>query len=307
MADVQASDVKSLRDRTGAGMMDCKKALVECGGNIENAIDWLRKKGLAAAAKKSNRVAAEGLVGVRVSENNGSIVEVNAETDFVARNDLFQKYVEDVVKIACEHRLDIEALRKAPYPETARSISDELTNLVAIIGENMELRRVSHIGVSNGVIASYVHNKISANLGRIGILVALESAGNKDKLLELGKKIAMHIAATSPASATIEDLDPVLLEREKAIVLEQAKGMGKAAEFIDKIVEGRLRKFYEEVVLLEQVFVIDGASKVKEIVAKVEKEIGTSIAIKCFVKYVLGEGIEKQSVDFAAEVAAQLK
>jgi elongation factor Ts len=306
MAEVKANEVKALRYRSGAGMMDCKKALVECEGNIEDAVDWLRKKGLAAAAKKSGRVAAEGLVGVCVEGQGGAVVEVNAETDFVARNELFQKYVDDVVKIASEHRYDVERLKLHAYPQTGRNVSEELTNLVAIIGENMQLRRVAHLSVSEGVIASYVHNKISDNLGKIGVLVALESSGDKEKLLDLGKKIAMHVAAANPQSTSIADLNPALLERERSVVAEQAKSTGKPAEFIEKIVEGRIRKFYEEVVLLEQVFVMDGATKVKDVVADAAKEIGAPVELKGFVKFVLGEGIEKQTVDFVAEVAAQL-
>ncbi|MDR2067864.1 MAG: translation elongation factor Ts [Holosporaceae bacterium] len=306
MVDIQASDVKTLRDRTGAGMMDCKKALVECLGNIEEAVDWLRKKGLAAAAKKAGRIAAEGLVGVHVSGNIGALIEVNAETDFVARNELFQKYVGSVVEIACHRDLDLESLKIASYPGTDHSVAEELSNLIAVVGEKMELRRLAQLSVSNGVIASYVHNKIAANLGKIGILVAIESSGNKEKLLDLGKKIAMHIAATSPVSTSIDDLDPVILEREKAVVSEQAKNMRKPAEFISKIVDGRIRKFYEESVLMEQIFVIDGTSRVKDVIENLAKEIGAPVVVKGFVKYLLGEGIEKQSVDFAAEVAAQL-
>lgn len=306
MAEITTADVKALRERSGAGMMDCKKALVECDGDIEAAIDWLRKKGLAAAAKKSGRVAAEGLVGVCVDGTKGALLEVNAETDFVARNELFQKYVGDSVVLACANNADIEALKGVDYPETGRNVADELTNLIAVIGENMTLRRVAHMSVSNGVIASYVHNKISDNLGKIGILVALESDGDKEKLLAIGKKIAMHIAAANPQSTSIAELDPALVARERDVVTEQAKNSGKPAEFVDKIVEGRLRKFYEEVVLLEQVYVIDGSSKVKDVIANAAKEIGAEITLKGFVKFVLGEGIEKQAVDFAAEVAAQL-
>ncbi|MDR2158185.1 MAG: translation elongation factor Ts [Holosporaceae bacterium] len=306
MTEIKATEVKALRDRTGAGMMDCKKALVECDGNLENAVDWLRKKGLAAAAKKSGRVAAEGLIGVCVEGKSGAIVEINAETDFVARNELFQKYVGDVVKIARKNNCDVETLKTLKYPETERNVSEELTNLIAVIGENMGIRRTAYLSVSEGVVASYVHNKVSPDLGKIGILVALESSGDKEKLLDLGKKIAMHVAAANPQSLSIEDLDPSLLERERNVVLDQAKSMGKPAEFIEKIVEGRIRKFYEEVVLLEQVFVIDGSAKVKDVVANASQEIGATTTIKGFVKFVLGEGIEKQSVDFAAEVAAQL-
>jgi elongation factor Ts len=273
---------------------------------MEEAVDWLRKKGLAAAAKKSGRVAAEGLVGVHVEGGKGSVVEVNAETDFVSRNELFQKYVGDVVKMACKNGGDAESLKKLAYPGTGRDVSEELTNLIAVIGENMGLRRVAHLSVSDGVVASYVHNKVSDNLGRIGILVALESSGSKDKLLDWGKKIAMHVAAANPQSVSVDDLDPALLERERNIVSDQAKNMGKPAEFIDKIVEGRIRKFYEEVVLLEQVFVVDGSTKMKDVVANIAREVGAPVVVAGFVKFVLGEGIEKQSVDFAAEVAAQL-
>ena len=306
MAEITASEVKALRDRTGAGMMDCKKALVACEGDVEKSIDWLRKKGLSAAAKKSGRVAAEGLVGLYVDEKKGTVLEVNAETDFVARNDLFQKYVSTVVEIASKNDADLETLKNLDYPETGRNVTEELTNLIATIGENMGLRRVSHISVNDGVIASYVHNKIADNLGKIGILIGLESTADKAKLLEFGKKIAMHIAAASPKSVNISYLDPEVVARERDIVTEQAKNSGKKEEFIPKIVEGRLSKFYGEVVLMEQVFVIDGSSKVKDVIAQAEKDLGSPIKIVGFKKFVLGEGIEKQAVDFAAEVAAQL-
>ncbi len=306
MAEIKASEVKALRDRTGAGMMDCKKALVACDGDIEQAIDWLRKKGLSVAAKKSGRVAAEGLIGVCVEGNQGTVLEVNAETDFVARNELFQKYVSTVAELACNKKMDLESLKSEAYPETGRTVADELTNLIAIIGENMSLRRVAHLSVKDGVIAAYVHNKVSDKLGKIGILVALESTADKAKLAELGKKIAMHVAAANPKSVSIEDLDPAVIARERDVVTEQARNTGKKEEFIPKIVEGRLSKFYGEVVLLEQIFVMDGESKVKAIVAAAEKELGAPIKIVKFEKFVLGEGIEKQTVDFATEVAAQL-
>jgi len=306
MAEITASEVKALRDRTGAGMMDCKKALVACEGDVEKSIDWLRKKGLSAAAKKSGRVAAEGLVGLYVNDKKGTVLEVNAETDFVARNDLFQKYVSTVVELASKNNADLETLKSLDYPGTARNVSEELTNLIATIGENMGLRRVSHISVNDGVVASYVHNKIADNLGKIGILIGLESTADKSKLLELGKKIAMHIAAASPKSVDISDLDPEIVARERDVVTEQAKNSGKKEEFIPRIVEGRLSKFYGEVVLLEQIFVIDGSSKVKDVLAQAEKDLGAPIKISGFKKFVLGEGIEKQAVDFAAEVAAQL-
>lgn len=304
--DIKASEVKALRDRTGAGMMDCKKALVACEGDVEQAIDWLRKKGLAAAAKKAGRVAAEGLIGVYVNGTKGTLVEVNAETDFVARNDLFQKYVSTVVELADKNNSNIESLKTLDYPGTERNVADELTNLIATVGENMELRRVGHLSVSDGVVASYVHNKISDNLGKIGILVGLESLGDKEKLQALGKKIAMHIAAASPKSVGVEDLDTGLVARERDIAAEQARNSGKKEEFIPKIVEGRLGKFYGEVVLMEQVFVIDGSSKIKDVIAEAEKDLGAKIQVIGFLKFVLGDGIEKQSVDFAAEVAAQL-
>jgi len=306
MAEITASEVKALRDRTGAGMMDCKKALVACEGDVEKSIDWLRKKGLSAAAKKSGRVAAEGLVGLYVNDKKGTVLEVNAETDFVARNDLFQKYVSTVVELASKNNADLETLKSLDYPGTARNVSEELTNLIATIGENMGLRRVSHISVNDGVVASYVHNKIADNLGKIGILIGLESTADKSKLLELGKKIAMHIAAASPKSVDISDLDPEIVARERDVVTEQAKNSGKKEEFIPRIVEGRLSKFYGEVVLLEQIFVIDGSSKVKDVLAQAERDLGAPIKISGFKKFVLGEGIEKQAVDFAAEVAAQL-
>ncbi|MDR0753745.1 MAG: translation elongation factor Ts [Holosporaceae bacterium] len=307
MADVKASDVKALRDCIGAGMMDCKKALVECNGNIEDAIDWLRKKGLAAAAKKSSRIAAEGLVGVAAEGRCGTIVEINAETDFVARNELFQKYVKDVARIAYENNCTLEQLKALEYPGTGHSISEELTNLIAVIGENMEIRRVSHLAVSNGVVSSYVHSKVAPTLGRIGVLVALESFGNQEKLLDLGKRIAMHIAASNPLSLSIADLDPVQLQRERDVVAEQARSTGKPVEFIEKIQDGRIRKFYEEVVLLEQIFVLDNNSRVKDVISAAAQDVGAPVILKGYRKFVLGEGIERQTVDFAADVAAQLK
>lgn len=304
--EITAAQVKALRDRTGAGMMNCKKALVECSGDVEQAIDWLRKKGLSAAAKKAGRATAEGLVGIVVSGNSGTMVEVNAETDFVARNEKFQDFVRTVADIAAKENADCETLKNLPYPGTGRNIADELTNLIATIGENMCLRRVGHLSVKEGAIASYVHNKSADNLGQIGVLVAIESSADRNKLLEFGKKVAMHIAASSPLSVNIDSLDPQALEREKAVAAEQAKNSGKKAEFVDKIVEGRLRKFYEESVLLEQKYVMDDSLKVSEVVENFAKELGTPVRIVSFVKYVTGEGVEKETVDFASEVAAQL-
>ncbi len=306
MAEIKATEVKALRDRTGAGMMDCKKALVACDGDMEQAIDWLRKKGLSAAAKKSGRVATEGLVGVYVDGTKGTVLEVNAETDFVARNDMFQKYVSTAIELASKNNSDIESLKNLPYPETGRTVSEELTNLIATIGENMGLRRVSHVSVKEGIVSSYVHNKLSDNLGKIGILVGLESTADKEKLAELGKKISMHIAAASPLSLSINDLDPAVVARERDIVMEQARSTGKPEEIVQKIAAGRISKFYEEVVLLEQTFVMDGKLKIKDVIAQAEKDLGAEIKITGFERFSLGEGIEKQTVDFAAEVAAQL-
>lgn len=306
MAEIKATEVKALRDRTGAGMMDCKKALVACDGDMEQAIDWLRKKGLSAAAKKSGRVATEGLVGVYVDGTKGTVLEVNAETDFVARNDMFQKYVSTAIELASKNNSDIESLKNLPYPETGRTVSEELTNLIATIGENMGLRRVSHVSVKEGIVSSYVHNKLSDNLGKIGILVGLESTADKEKLAELGKKISMHIAAASPLSLNVNDLDPAVVARERDIVMEQARSTGKPEEIVQKIAAGRISKFYEEVVLLEQTFVMDGKLKIKDVIAQAEKDLGAEIKITGFERFSLGEGIEKQTVDFAAEVAAQL-
>ena len=305
MSEITASDVKALRERSGAGMMDCKKALVECEGDIEKAVDYLRKKGLSTAAKKASRVAAEGLIGVHVDGTKGTIVEVNAETDFVARNETFQAFVKKIVEIASAKNCDLKTLKTADYGN-GHTVSEETVNLIATIRENIELRRVSYMTVDNGIVASYVHNKISDGLGKIGVLVGIESTGDKAKLMELGKQIAMHIAAANPLSTSVDDLDPAVVERERAVVTEQAKNSGKKPEFVDKIVEGRLRKFYEDAVLLEQVFVIDGETRVKDVVAAASKELGTPVKVKGFYKFVLGEGIEKQVVDFAAEVAAQL-
>lgn len=304
MSSISADAVKALRERSGSGMMDCKKALVECDGDIEKAVDYLRKKGLSTAAKKASRVAAEGVVGVYVNGTQGTIVEINSETDFVARNDKFQDFAQKVVRIASDKNCDLASLRAADYGN-GHSIEEEELNLTATIREKIALRRVEHIAVNEGVVASYIHSKIADDLGKIGVLVAIESAGDKTKLLDFGKKIAMHIAAANPLSTSIEDLDPAVIARERDVVSEQAKNSGKNPEFLDKIIEGRLRKFYEEAVLLEQVFVVDGENTVKKVVENFAKEIGTPVKVVRFIKFVLGEGIEKEVVDFAAEVAAQ--
>ncbi|MBW8309863.1 MAG: translation elongation factor Ts [Candidatus Paracaedibacteraceae bacterium] len=304
MAEISAALVRELREKSGAGMMDCKKALTETNGNVEEAIDWLRKKGLAAAAKKAGRVAAEGLVGVATNGTKGAIVEINAETDFVARNDQFQSMVRNITEIALTGAHTDESLKSAKYDD-AQTVESEITRLIATIGENMSLRRTQSLSVSQGVISSYIHNATAPGLGKIGVLVALESAAPADKLNELGKKIAMHIAAANPAALTIEEVDPTALERERTVLIEQARATGRPEEIIQKMVEGRVRKFYEEVVLLEQTFVLDGQTKVAEVVDQAGKEFGAPVKLTSYVKYTLGEGIEKEESDFAAEVAAQ--
>jgi elongation factor Ts len=305
MAEITASLVKELREKTGAGMMDCKKALTETSGDLEGAVDWLRKKGLAAAAKKAGRVAAEGLVAVATADTVGAVVEVNSETDFVARNERFQAFANEAARQALTGNGDLDTLLQVQYPETGRTIAEEVTHMVATIGENMNLRRISRIEVGSGVVASYVHNALAPNLGKIGVLVGLESTGDRSRLAELGRQIAMHIAAARPEAVNIEDVDSTALDRERNVLADQARASGKPEEIIAKMVEGRLRKYYEEVVLLEQVYVIDGENKVRKVVETVAKEIGAPIKIVGFTRFVLGEGIEKEQSDFAAEVAAQ--
>lgn len=304
MTVITAGLVKELREKTGAGMMDCKKALVECAGDFENAVDWLRKKGLSAAAKKSGREAAEGLIGTLIVDKKAVAIELNAETDFVARNEKFQNLVSNVAKVAINCAADVEEIKSASYPTSDRTVDAEITDLIAIIGENMNLRRVCHINVDNGVIVSYMHNAIAEGLGKIGVLVALESAGDKAKLMDLGRKIAMHIAATNPASLDISSVSIEALEREKQIFAEQARNSGKPENIVEKMVEGRVNKYYQETVLLEQVFVMDNKTPIKQVILDAEKEIGSSIVLKGYVRYELGEGIEKTQSDFAAEVAS---
>ncbi|MBL8596148.1 MAG: elongation factor Ts [Devosia sp.] len=301
---VTAQQVKELREATGVGMMDCKKALEETGGDMEAAVDWLRTRGLAKAAKKAGRIAAEGLVGVNVEGTQAAIVEVNSETDFVARNEQFQAIVGNVAKLAVEAGGSTDKLAEMPFPGTGRSVAAELTDAIAKIGENMNLRRSAVIDVKDGVIGSYVHNTVKPGMGKLGVIVGLESTGDKNVLLALGKQIAMHIANTNPASVSEADIDPALVAKEREIFTEQAKETGKPAEVIAKMVEGRVRKFFEESTLLAQTFVIDGESKVKDVVAKAEKDAGAPIKVTKFVRYSLGEGIEKAETDFAAEVAA---
>jgi elongation factor Ts len=305
MAEITASLVKELREKTGAGMMDCKRALGETQGDIEGAVDWLRKKGLAAAAKKAGRIAAEGLVGVATSANAGAVVEVNSETDFVARNEAFQNFVRQVAELALA-KGDLESVKAAAFPGTGRNVGEELTHLVATIGENMSLRRIRRLETGKGVVVSYVHNALVPGLGKIGVLVALDSAADAAKLTALGKQLAMHVAAANPQFLTIADVDSASLDRERDILREQAKASGKPDAIIDKMVEGRLRKYYEEVVLLEQIFVVDGETRIAKVVEAAAKEAGGPIKITAFARFALGEGIEKEQSDFAAEVAAQL-
>jgi len=301
---VTATQVKDLREMTGVGMMDCKKALEETGGDMEAAIDWLRTRGLAKAAKKAGRIAAEGLVGVSTEGTKAAIVEVNSETDFVARNEQFQGIVGNVAKLALEAKGNVEKLAEMPFPGTGRSVAAELTDAIAKIGENMNLRRSQVIEVADGVIGSYVHNTVKPGLGKLGVIVGVESRGDKAVLAGLGKQLAMHIANTNPASVSSDDIDPAIVAKEREIFTEQAKESGKPADVIAKMVEGRVRKFFEEATLLAQTFVIDGESKVKDIVEKAAKEAGAPIKITKFARFALGEGIEKQETDFAAEVAA---
>ncbi|WP_436641791.1 translation elongation factor Ts [Microbaculum sp. FT89] len=304
MANITASMVKELRDQTGAGMMDCKAALAETDGDMEAAVDWLRAKGLSKAAKKAGRVAAEGLVAVAGDGNRGVVVEVNAETDFVARNDMFQEMVRKIAEVALSVGGDFAALSQANFPGTDRTVADHVQEMVGQIGENMTLRRSAGFEVTPGAVASYIHSVTGPSLGRIGVLVALESSGDKDKLAALGKQIAMHVAATNPLAVDVDGLDASVVDRERAVYREQAKESGKPDEIVEKMVEGRIRKFYEEAVLLKQAFVIDPDNTVEKAVKAAEADVGAPIKVVGFVRFALGEGIEKEEADFAAEVAA---
>lgn len=304
MAEITAAMVKDLRTRTGAGMMDCKKALIENDGDIEASVDWLRTKGLAAAAKKSGRVAADGLVGVVAAGTSGALVEVNSETDFVARNELFQGFVAGVAEVALAVGDDVEALKAADYQGSDRSVAEEITRLIATIGENMALRRAVRLSVGAGLVGSYVHNAVAPGVGKIGVLVALESNAGADALEPLAKHVAMHVAATAPQALDVESLDPAAVEREKAVLAEQARDSGKPEAIVEKMIEGRLRKFYEEVVLLRQVSVVDGEKRIEQVVAEAAKAAGSVIQLAGFARFALGEGIEKEETDFAAEVKA---
>jgi elongation factor Ts len=307
MAEVTAALVKELREKTGAGMMDCKRALDDSAGDIEAAVDWLRKKGLATAAKKAGRIAAEGLVGVSTKTLAGAVVEVNSETDFVSRNRQFQEFVQAACGLAVEGDGMLETLMRMPIPGSHRSVEEELAHLVATIGENLVLRRLQRLAVTEGVVCSYVHNALGFGVGKIGVLVALTSNAPADRLTAVGKQLAMHVAAANPLYLDIASVPASALERERDVLREQARASGKPEAIVERMVEGRLRKFYEEFVLLEQIFVVDGESKVAKVVDEAAKAIGAPIRVTGFARFALGEGIERRPTDFAAEVAAQLK
>jgi len=307
MAEVTAALVKELREKTGAGMMDCKRALGEAGGDIEAAVDWLRKKGLSAAAKKAGRVAAEGLIGVATRGPVGAVVEVNSETDFVARNQAFQSFVRTVSELALDGNGEIDALKESEFPGTGRTVLEEQTHLIATIGENIVLRRMKRLSTEAGGVFSYVHNSLGPGLGKIGVLVTLASGAPAAQLAELGKQLAMHIAAANPLYLDIASVPQAALDRERAVLREQAQASGKSDSVVERMVEGRLRKFYEEFVLLEQIFVVDQETKISKVIEQAGRTVGAPIRVESFVRFALGEGVERQPTDFAAEVAAQLK
>lgn len=301
MTQITAAMVKELREKSGAGMMDAKKALEEMNGDMEAAVDHLRKKGMAKADKKSSRTAAEGLVAIVSKGTEGAVVEVNSETDFVARNDNFQEFVRNVAEKALGAD-NAEGLMAADYD--GKSVQETLTNLVATIGENMSIRRMEKLSVSEGAVVGYVHNAAAPNLGKIGVLVALESAGDQGKLEALGKQIAMHVAAAFPKYLNRDEVDAAEMEREKNVIREQALAEGKPAEIVEKMLEGRMRKFYEEICLLDQTFVIDGETKISKLLENAAGDVGAPVELKAYARFQLGEGIEKEETDFAAEVAA---
>ncbi|BCH24918.1 elongation factor Ts [Mesorhizobium sp. L-8-10] len=304
---ISAAQVKQLRDMTGAGMMDCKAALAETNGDMEAAVDWLRKKGIAKADKKAGRTAAEGLVGVASDANGAVVVEVNSETDFVARNAAFQEIVRNVSQLALATDGSSEAVAAAAYPGTGKNVADTIKDAVGTIGENMSFRRSAKLSVSAGAVATYVHNAVADNLGKMGVLVGVETTGNAEAARAFGRQVAMHVAATNPLALTAEEIDPAVVAREKDIFSDQARQSGKPENIIEKMVEGRLRKFYEEVVLLKQAFVLNPDITVEKALKDAEKEIGAPAKITGFVRFALGEGIEKEESDFAAEVAAAVK
>lgn len=303
---ISAAQVKELRELTGAGMMDCKAALAETNGNMEEAVDWLRKKGISKADKKAGRTAAEGLIGVDAGVREAAIVEVNSETDFVARNGAFQEIVANVAKVALAYG-DTEAVAAADYPGSGKSVTETIKDAVGTIGENLGFRRSAKLSVGKGAVATYVHNAVADNLGKLGVLVAIETEGDAAKAAAFARQVAMHVAAINPLALTTDELDPAAVEREKAIFSDQARASGKLEAIIEKMVEGRLRKFYEEVVLLKQAFVLNPDVTVEQALKEAEKEIGAPAKISAYLRFALGEGIEKQESDFAAEVAATVK
>lgn len=304
---ISAAQVKELRELTGAGMMDCKAALNETSGDMEAAADWLRKKGIAKADKKAGRTAAEGLIGVATEGNRAAVVEVNSETDFVARNDAFQQIVRNVAQVAVEVGGETEAVAEARYPGSTKSVADAIKDAAGTIGENLSFRRSKMLQVDTGAVATYVHNSVSENLGKLGVLVSIETAGDPEAARTFARQVAMHVAAANPLSLNTSDLDPAAVEREKAIFSDQARQSGKPENIIEKMVDGRLRKFYEEVVLLKQAFVLNPDLTVEKALKEAEKDIGAPAAITGFVRFALGEGIEREETDFAAEVAAAVK
>ncbi|MBA8667495.1 elongation factor Ts [Holosporaceae bacterium 'Namur'] len=292
MTNINASSVKELREKTGAGMMDCKKALTECSGDFEAAVDWLRKKGLSAAGKKADRVAAEGLIAIYTENTRGTVLELNSETDFVARNEKFQSLAKSLVRNASNFNGSVEEL-KASKLEDGKTVNEEVIEHVAVIGENLSLRRFETLSVNSGAVVSYIHNAVAEGLGKIGVIVALESEAKYEDLLPVGKQIAMHIAAAKPEALNIEQLDPAKVEKEKSILSEQALASGKPKEVVEKMLEGRIRKYYEEVVLLEQIFIMDNKMKISQVIENAGRQIGKPIKLTAFVRYALGEGIEK--------------
>ena len=300
MAEVTAALVKQLRDKTGAGMMDCKKALADTEGDLQAAVDWLRKKGLSQAAKKAGRATAEGLIGLAVSGARGAMVEVNAETDFVARNETFQAFVRKVTQVALETDGTLEGLKAATYPDTGRNVADELTQLIGTIGENMKLGRVAVQSVPQGAVAGYVHNQLAPGLGKLGVLVGLESSADPAALEAPARQIAMHVAAANPKAVSQQDIDPALVERERRVLMDQARESGKPESIIEKMVEGRLRKFYEEVALLDQIFVVDGENRVRKYVEGVASDVGAPVSVSGFARFQLGEAESAEAEGAAA-------
>ncbi|MBF2715893.1 MULTISPECIES: translation elongation factor Ts [Rhizobium/Agrobacterium group] len=307
MTEITAAMVKELREKSGAGMMDCKKALAENGGDMEASIDWLRAKGIAKADKKSGRTAAEGLIGIASAGTTAVVVEVNSETDFVARNDAFQDMVRGISNVALSTDGTVDSINAATYAATGKSVSDSIKDAIATIGENMALRRATQLKVEDGVVATYVHNAVADGLGKLGVLVALKSTGNKEALNTIGRQIAMHVAATNPLAVRAEEVDAAVAERERNVFIEQSRESGKPENIIEKMVEGRMRKFFEDVALLSQAFVINPDLTVAAALKEAEKDVGAPIEITGIARLLLGEGIEKEESDFAAEVAAVAK